>query len=71
MKQHSRQSELANAVPALSMEAIEAAGELGWQKHMGRDGGFGASGPVPELYAHIGITAQALVAQAKRQIKHT
>lgn len=57
--------------------AIEAAGELGWHKYIGSDGdfigmsSFGASGPAPELYAHFGITAEALVAAAKRQIKNT
>lgn len=52
--------------------AIEAAGELGWHKYVGKDGefigmsGFGASGPAPELFAHFGITVDAVVAAAKR-----
>lgn len=57
--------------------AIEAAGDLGWHKYIGSEGdfigmsGFGASGPAPELYAHFGITAEALVTAAKRCIKTT
>jgi len=47
---------------------IEAAIEQGWDKYLGERGhfigmkGFGASAPAPELYAHFGITADAIVA---------
>jgi len=30
--------------------------------------GFGASAPIDDLYNHFGITADAVVAAAKRQI---
>ncbi len=47
--------------------AIEAASGFGWQKYIGLDGifigmnSFGASAPAPDLYAHFGITADAVV----------
>ncbi|MCJ8142549.1 transketolase [Ancylobacter sp. A5.8] len=47
--------------------AIEAAARLGWDRWIGERGafvgmtGFGASAPAPELYAHFGITAEAVV----------
>jgi len=52
--------------------AIEAAVRHGWDKYIGPDGGFvgmhgfGASAPAGELYKHFGITAEAMVAEAKR-----
>lgn len=53
--------------------AVEAAVEMGWRRFIGDDGafvgmtGFGASGPYKELYAHFGITAEAVaeIATAK------
>jgi transketolase len=45
---------------------VEAAVRQGWDEIIGSDGGFvgmtgfGASGPYKELYAHFGITAQAI-----------
>ncbi len=51
---------------------IEAAVRQGWDALIGADGqfvgmtGFGASGPGPELYEHFAITAEAVVAAAKR-----
>ena len=57
--------------------AVEAAIGQGWERWtMGERGksakaafvgmeGFGASGPAPELYAHFGITAEAVVARAR------
>ena len=49
--------------------AVEAASPLGWDRYVGPSGevlamtGFGASAPADQLYAHFGITAEA-VAQA-------
>jgi transketolase len=51
---------------------IEAAISLGWDRYLGPNGafvgmqGFGASAPAPELFEHFGITADAVVAEAKR-----
>ena len=48
--------------------AIEAGIRMGWDGIIGSDGlfvgmsGFGASAPYKELYAHFGITAEAVVA---------
>ena len=52
--------------------AVEAASSFGWDRYIGPDGamvgmgGFGASAPGADLYAHFGITAEA-VAEATRQ----
>jgi len=49
---------------------IEAAVSMGWDRLIGSDGffvgmtGFGASAPYKELYAHFGITAEAVVQKA-------
>ena len=54
--------------------AIEAASPLGWERYVGREGsvigmrGFGASAPAKDLYAHFGITADAVVAAAKARL---
>jgi len=54
--------------------AVEAAVRFGWDRYLGERGGFigmrgfGASGPADALYAHFGITATAIVAEAKRLI---
>ncbi len=46
--------------------AIEAASPMGWDRWTGRNGriigmsGFGASGKAEDLYAHFGITAEAV-----------
>ena len=51
--------------------AIEAGVRQGWDRFIGSDGvfigmdGFGASGPYKELYAHFGITAEAVVKAAE------
>ncbi|MEM6711711.1 MAG: transketolase [Pseudomonadota bacterium] len=51
--------------------AIEAAIRMGWDRFIGSDGifigmdTFGASGPYKEVYAHFGITAEAVVSAAK------
>ncbi|MBO6903084.1 MAG: transketolase [Rhizobiaceae bacterium] len=50
--------------------AIEAGVRQGWDRFIGTDGtfigmsGYGASGPYKELYAHFGITAEAVVKAA-------
>jgi len=46
--------------------AVEALTTFGWERYVGLDGavigmtGFGASAPADKLYAHFGITAQAV-----------
>ncbi|MCA3597229.1 MAG: transketolase [Methylobacterium sp.] len=55
--------------------AIEAAIRQGWDAIIGSDGhfigmeGFGASGPIHRLYAHFGITPEAVVARARAALK--
>ncbi|MEY9832878.1 transketolase [Sinorhizobium fredii] len=55
--------------------AVEAAGRLGWDRWMGRDGafvgmlGFGASGPAGDLYRHFGITADHIVTEALKLVR--
>ena len=50
--------------------AVEAGVRQGWDRFIGTDGtfigmsGYGASGPYKELYAHFGITAEAVVKAA-------
>jgi transketolase len=54
--------------------AVEAGTEMGWSKYIGEKGifigmnSFGASGPAPELYKHFGITSEAVVNAAKKQL---
>ncbi len=54
--------------------AVEAASTFGWERYVGPDGvvvgmtTFGASAPASELYKHFGITADAVVAAAKKRI---
>ncbi|HEY0836687.1 MAG TPA: transketolase C-terminal domain-containing protein, partial [Azospirillum sp.] len=54
--------------------AVEAAVRLGWDRWIGRDGGFvgmagfGESAPYQELYKHFGITADAVVKAAKARL---
>ena len=54
--------------------AIEAAVRWGWDAVIGHDGvfigmhGFGASAPAKELYKHFGITAEAAVNAAVKQL---
>ena len=53
---------------------IEAAVGFGWERWLGPEGlfigmeGFGASGPVEDLYRHFGITAEAVTAAVKKRI---
>lgn len=54
--------------------AVEAAIRQGWDRFIGTDGvfvgmhGFGASGPIDALYAHFGITSEAVVAAAEAKL---
>ena len=54
--------------------AVEAASPLGWERYVSPAGaivamqGFGASAPAKDLYAHFGITADAVVAAAKARL---
>jgi transketolase len=54
--------------------AIEALSVFGWERYVGEKGavvgmtGFGASAPADKLYAHFGITPEAVVAQAKARL---
>ena len=54
--------------------AVEAASPLGWEHHVGPAGAivgmrsFGGSAPAKDLYAHFGITANAVVAAAKARL---
>ena len=62
--------------PGTVKVAIEAAGSMGWERHIGQDGafigmhGFGASAPYKELYKHFGITAEAAAEAALQRLKH-
>jgi transketolase len=55
--------------------AIEAAGPMGWERYVGNDGliigmkSFGASAPSDHLYAHFGITAEAVVKAVQTKLK--
>ncbi|MEX2454564.1 MAG: transketolase [Rhodospirillaceae bacterium] len=54
--------------------AVEAAIGFGWERWTGPEGGFvgmtgfGASGPAEELYAHFGITAEAVAAAVRERL---
>ncbi len=54
--------------------AVEAGIDMSWGKFLGPDGrfvgmsGFGASGPIADLYTHFGITAEAVVEAARAQL---
>jgi transketolase len=60
--------------PNLPVVAVEAALRWGWDGLIGRDAGFvgmtgfGASAPAEDLYAHFGITADAVVAEALKRV---
>ncbi len=55
--------------------AVEAASPFGWDRYIGPDGamvgmdGFGASAPAADLYAHFGITAEAVAEAARKCLK--
>jgi transketolase len=58
--------------PDLPAVAVEAAQPDLWRKYVGRRGavvgmaGYGESAPAPALYAHFGISAEAVAAAVKR-----
>ena len=55
--------------------AIEAGIRMGWDRWLGRRGGFvgmngfGASGPAAELYEHFNITAEAVRDEVRRLLQ--
>ncbi|MCZ2328815.1 transketolase [Bartonella sp. F02] len=55
--------------------AIEAAIRQGWDRFIGSDGvfigmsGFGASGPMEQLYTHFGITCESVVATVEEKLE--
>jgi transketolase len=60
--------------PGTVRVACEAAMRFGWDRYLGERGGFvgmrgfGASGPADRLFEHFDITAEAIVAEARRQL---
>ena len=60
--------------PAIARVAVEAASPFGWDRYVGPGGaivgmsGFGASAPAKDLYAHFGITPEAVVAAARERL---
>jgi transketolase len=54
--------------------AVEAASPFGWTRYVADEDdvlgmrGFGASAPAKDLYAHFGITADALVDMARARL---
>ena len=54
--------------------AVEAAIRQGWDHWIGEEGGFvgmtgfGASGPAEALFAHFGITAEAVAEAARARL---
>ena len=54
--------------------AVEASVRQGWERYIGEDGGFvgmsgfGASGSVPDLYDHYGITPQRVADEVKARL---
>ncbi|CAK0760006.1 transketolase 1 [Azospirillaceae bacterium] len=54
--------------------AVEAASPFGWERYVGENGaiigmpGFGASAPADKLYAHFGITVQAILSAVKERL---
>ena len=54
---------------------VEAAIRMGWDEIVGSDGGFvgmtgfGASAPAKQLFAHFGVTAQAVADRAQAMLK--
>ena len=54
--------------------SIEAGTTFGWERYTGLNGlrfgidSFGASAPIDDLYAHFGLTAEAIVPQILKKI---
>jgi transketolase len=61
--------------PGALRVAVEAAGQMSWDKYLGLGGlfigmqSFGASAPAEELYKHFGLTAPAIATQIKNKLK--
>ncbi|MBI06380.1 MAG: transketolase [Rhodospirillaceae bacterium] len=61
-------------IPGTLRIAIEAAVPFGWERYLDANGivigmqNFGASAPASDLYAHFGITADAVVAAAREAL---
>jgi transketolase len=58
--------------PGLPVVSVEAGVPLGWERyatHQVGIGRFGASAPGPEVYAHLGITADAAAAAVRSSIQ--
>ena len=57
--------------------AVEAASPLGWERYVGPGGtvvgmrSFGGSAPAKDLYAHFGITADAVVTAARQRLQRS
>ena len=55
--------------------AVEAAAPFGWERYVGERGtghrheSFGASAPAKDLFAHFGITAEAVVAAVNERLR--
>ena len=55
--------------------AVEAQVRLGWDRYVGRKGGFvgmstfGMSGKIAEVYEHFGITARAVVEAGRAAVR--
>ena len=64
-----------NVLGRLPRIAIEAGGQMGWDRYMGAGGAFvgmhsfGASGPFKEVYKHFGITPEAAADAARKALK--
>ena len=60
--------------PGTAAVAVEAGLSMGWERYIGRDGGFvgmtgfGASAPGDQLFEHFGITAANVVKAVKDRI---
>ena len=66
-----REETLGRGLPRV---AVEAGVRFGWDRWIGPEGGFvgmnsfGASAPYQQLYAHFGITAEAVAAALKARL---
>ena len=72
MQDTNYRSEILSTTPRI---AIEAGLQQSWDRLLGDNdifigmAGFGASAPIDDLYSHFGITANAVVDAAKRQLR--
>ena len=60
--------------PDILRVSIEAGTTIGWERYTGLDGlrfgidSFGASAPIDDLYAHFGLTVDAITPQILKKI---